>query len=137
MRHQCAHRKLNRSVSHRRALLRNMATTLFVHERCSTTLEKAKELRPIVEKLITLAAKDTLPARRRAYSYLLNKGVVHRLFKDIAPRFVSRRGGYTRIVRSSYRHGDAAQMAVIELVERPSAATGSKKADKAREKPAD
>ena len=107
MRHGKTLRKLSRTWSHRRALLRNLATSFFRHEKFETTVEKAKELRPIVEKLITLGRNDTLAARRQAYSYILDKAVVHKLFADIAPRCASRNGGYTRIVRTRVRPGDA------------------------------
>lgn len=126
MRHKKAHRKLGRSVSHRRALLRSMAAAFFLRERYSTTLARAKELKPLAERLITAAKRGTLAARRRAYSYLRDKSVVHKLFAQIAPRFKSRSGGYTRIVRTGFRHGDAAQMAAIEMVERAAAAPAKK-----------
>lgn len=116
MRHRCALRKFNRSSSHRRAMFRNMATALLLHEKCETTVEKAKDLRRVVEKLITLAGSDTLHARRQAYSYLQDKAVVHKLFAEIGPRFKTRPGGYTRVLRSRTRSGDAAELAVIELV---------------------
>jgi len=118
MRHGKTLRQLSRSTSHRRALLRNMATSFIKHEHFETTVQKAKELRPVVERLITLGKDDNLAARRQAYSYLLDKGVVHKLFADIGPRCSSRNGGYTRIVRTRLRNGDAAQMAVIELVDK-------------------
>ncbi|RMD85985.1 MAG: 50S ribosomal protein L17 [Candidatus Dadabacteria bacterium] len=117
MRHGHGYRKLNRSVAHRRALLRNMVTSLIKHERCETTVAKAKALRPVVEKYITLAKNDTLSARRRAYDYLFDKSVVKKLFEEIGPRYQDRDGGYTRIVRSRIRPGDSAEMAVIELVD--------------------
>jgi len=116
VRHRCALRKFNRSSSHRRAMFRNMATALLLHEKCETTVEKAKDLRRVVEKLITLAGSDTLHARRQAYSYLQDKAVVHKLFAEIGPRFKTRPGGYTRVLRSRTRSGDAAELAVIELV---------------------
>jgi large subunit ribosomal protein L17 len=130
MRHAKGLRNLGRSSSHRRALLRNMATTFIKQERFETTVEKAKELRPIVERLITTGKTDTLAARRQAYSYLLDKAVVHKLFTDVGPRCASRNGGYTRIVRTRYRNGDAAQLAVIELVDRAGQAAPAKKAEK-------
>lgn len=123
MRHGAGQRQLSRNSSHRRALLRNMATSLLQYERCETTVQKAKELRPVVEKLITLGRTDDLPSRRLAYGYILTKEVVHKLFADIGPRFASRNGGYTRIVRCGWRPGDAAEMAIIELVEGKSKAT--------------
>jgi large subunit ribosomal protein L17 len=116
MRHQHAFRKFQKSPSHRRAMFRNMATSLLREERIETTVEKAKELRRVVEPLIALGGEDTLHARRQAYSYLLDKTVVHKLFADIGPRFKSRPGGYTRIVRTRNRAGDAAQLAVMELL---------------------
>ena len=94
-----------------------MATTLLLKEKIQTTVEKAKDLRPVVEKLITLARKDTLHARRQAFAYLLDKSVVHKLFAEVAPRFKTRPGGYTRIIKAGHRHGDAAKMAFIELVQ--------------------
>lgn len=121
MRHRKRGRKLNRTPAHRRALFRNMATDLLRHERIETTVEKAKELRGPVEKLITLAGEDSLANRRLAYSYLQDKAVVHKLFTEIGPIFKSRPGGYTRVVRSRLRAGDCAQLAVIELVERTEA----------------
>ena len=121
MRHGKSGKKLSRSVSHRRALLRNMASSIILHERAETTLIKAKTLRPLIEKLITMARTDTLHTRRQAYSYLMDKSAVHKLFVDVAPRFKERNGGYTRVVRTGFRHGDAAQMAVIEFVEKNAA----------------
>jgi large subunit ribosomal protein L17 len=128
MRHGKGLRKLSRTWSHRRSLLRNLATSFIKHERFETTVEKAKELRPVVERLITLGKSDTLAARRQAYSYLLDKAVVHKLFADVGPRCSSRAGGYTRIVRTRVRHGDAAQLAVIELVDKPGVEGSDKKA---------
>ncbi len=128
MRHGKALRQLSRNTSHRRALLRNMATSFFEVESFETTLPKAKELRPIVERLITLGKNDNLSARRQAYSYLLSKAVVAKLFTDIGPRCSGRNGGYTRIVRTRVRPGDAAEMAIIELVDK---ATSSKSEGKA------
>jgi large subunit ribosomal protein L17 len=116
MRHGKKLGKLNRVGSHRKALLRNMATSLIRDEKCETTVTKAKALRPVVEKLITIGKEDTLAARRQAYSYLFDKGVVHKLFTEVAPRYKTRNGGYVRVVRSGVRHGDAADMAWIELV---------------------
>ncbi|NDC37852.1 MAG: 50S ribosomal protein L17 [Proteobacteria bacterium] len=117
MRHGVGYRKFQKSAAHTRAMFRNMATSLILHEQIETTVEKAKELRPIVEKLITRAKKDTLPSRRMAYSYLKDKAVVHKLFTEVGPRFAARNGGYTRVVRSGHRAGDRANMAVIALVE--------------------
>jgi len=98
-----------------------LATSFIREERFETTVQKAKELRPIVEKLITLGRTDNLASRRQAYSYILDKSMVHKLFVDLGPRFNARNGGYTRIVRTGWRHGDAAEMAIIELVERSAA----------------
>ena len=120
MRHGKSGKKLSRSVSHRRALLRNMATSLILHEGAETTLIKAKAIRPVIEKLITLGRVDNLHNRRQALSYLTDKSAVHKLFADVGPRFKSRNGGYTRVVRTGYRAGDAAEMAVIEFVEKGS-----------------
>lgn len=142
MRHGKGLRNLSRTSSHRRALLRNMATSFFQVESFETTVPKAKELRPIVERLITLGKNDTLAARRQAYSYLLNKGVVHKLFTDIGPRCSARNGGYTRIVRTRVRPGDAAELAIIELVDKSaskkggSASTESTKAAPKKKAPA-
>lgn len=126
MRHGKSLRKFSRTWSHRKALLRNLATSFFKHEKFETTVEKAKELRPVVEKLITLGRNDTLAARRQAYSYLLDKAVVHKLFADIAPRCATRNGGYTRVVRTRVRPGDAAELAIIELVDKAGKASAVK-----------
>jgi large subunit ribosomal protein L17 len=117
MRHGKGLRQLSRSTSHRRALLRNMATSFLKFGSFETTVAKAKELRPVVERLITLGKQDTLASRRRAYSYITDKDVVHTLFAVIGPRCRDRQGGYTRIVKTRTRHGDAAEMAVIQLVD--------------------
>ncbi len=131
MRHGKGLRQLSRSTSHRRALLRNLATSFIKYERFETTVEKAKEIRPVVERLITLGKDDNVHSRRQAYSYLMDKSVVHKLFTDIGVRVKNRNGGYTRIVRTRYRNGDAAQMAVIELVDRAGEkAVEPKKAEK-------
>lgn len=119
MRHAQAYRKFTRSTSHRRAMFRNMATSLILHERFYTTVEKAKDLRKILEPIVTLGKDGSLHARRQAYSYLLNKEAVHKLFADIGPRFQKRAGGYLRIVRGLHRKGDAAEMAFIEFVDGP------------------
>lgn len=116
MRHGKGYRRFGRSAAHRRAMFRNMATSLLAHEKFETTVEKAKDLRPIVEKLITLGKQDTLHRRRLAYSYLRDKAVVHKLFAQIGPRFQSRPGGYVRIVRTRFRPGDAANLAHVELL---------------------
>ncbi|HEV8154509.1 MAG TPA: 50S ribosomal protein L17 [Gaiellales bacterium] len=119
MRHRRKGRKLGRDASHRKALFSNMAGSLFEHGRIRTTEAKAKELRPIAEKLITLARKDPgdVAAQRQAVAYLRSKDSVHRLFHEVAPRFTERPGGYTRIVKLGPRLGDAAPMAYIELVD--------------------
>lgn len=130
MRHGVGYRKFQKSAAHTRAMFRNMATSLILHEQIETTVEKAKELRPIVEKLITRAKKDTLPARRIAYSYLKDKAVVHKLFTEVGPRFSARNGGYTRVIRSRKRAGDAASMAIIALVEQKPRSVAKVAADK-------
>ena len=119
MRHQRHGRKLGRDASHRKALFSNMASQLFEHGRIKTTEAKAKELRPIAEKLITLARRDPVDtaAQRQAVAYLRSKDAVHRLFHEVAPRYTERPGGYTRIVKLGPRQGDAAPMAYIELVD--------------------
>jgi len=116
MRHKKAGRKLGRTSAHRLAMFRNMTTSLFEHERIVTTKEKAKELRPIAEKMITLAKKGDLHARRQALSFIRSKVVVDKLFSEIKDKFEDRKGGYTRIVQTGVRKGDAASMAIIELV---------------------
>lgn len=116
MRHRKAHRKLGRTSAHRKAMFRNMVTSLFEHERIVTTVQKAKEIRPIAEKMITLAKKGDLHARRQALSYIRSKDVVAKLFDDIKEQFSDRKGGYTRIIKTGPRNGDAASMAIIELV---------------------
>jgi large subunit ribosomal protein L17 len=117
MRHLKQGRKLGRTTAHRKALLRNLATALLEHERIVTTEPKAKELRRVADKLVTLGKRGSLHARRQALQVVQSNAVVQKLFNDIAPRFAERQGGYTRIVRLGYRPGDAAAMAVIELVE--------------------
>lgn len=116
MRHQYAGRRLGRTTSHRVAMLRNMVTSLFEHERIVTTTEKAKELRPVAEKMITLAKRGDLHARRQALSFIRSVSVVDKLFNEIKDKFEDRKGGYTRILRTGTRHGDCASMAIIELV---------------------
>lgn len=116
MRHGKSARKLGRTSSHREAMFRNMVTSLFEHERIVTTKEKAKELRPIAEKMITLAKRGDLHARRQALSYIRRKDVVEKLFTDIQEQFADRKGGYTRIIQTGTRKGDCAPMAIIELV---------------------
>lgn len=118
MRHGCAGRQFSRNSGHRKALLRTLVVSLIRNEKIETTAAKAKEIRPIAEKMITLAKRGGLHARRQANSFLQDDEVVKGLFDTIAPRFASRNGGYTRIVPTRNRMGDAAPMAVIELVER-------------------
>ena len=116
MRHRKKGRKLSRTASHRRATLRNMATSLFLHERIETTTAKAKELRPYAERLITLAKRGDLHARRLAAAKIQDRDVVGKLFDELGPRFAERPGGYTRILKLGARKGDAADMSLIELV---------------------
>ena len=118
MRHGFAKRRLNRTSSHRQAMFRAMSCSLLEHEQIKTTLPKAKELRPIVERLITMARSGSLHARRMAISKLQSNKVVKKLFDDLAPRFANRAGGYIRIMKAGFRYGDAAPMAIIEFVER-------------------
>ena len=117
MRHGIRHRKLGRTSAHRKAMFRNQLTALFTHERIVTTLAKAKELRPIAERMVTLAGTGTLPARRKILAMVSDKDVVRHLFDDIAPRFAERPGGYTRIMRLGRRRGDGAELAIIEFVD--------------------
>lgn len=116
MRHKMAGRKLGRNSSHRRAMLRNLVTSFLEHERLVTTLPKAKEIRPLAEKMITLGKRDTLHARRQVQSYLLSDDVTRKVFDTIAPRFSDRPGGYSRIIRYRNRVGDGAEEAIIELI---------------------
>jgi large subunit ribosomal protein L17 len=118
MRHGCAGRQFGRDTSHRKALLRMLVTSLLKNEKIETTSAKAKEIRPLAEKMITLAKRGDLHSRRQALSFINDEAVVSGLFAQIAPRFAARNGGYTRIVPTRNRPGDAAPMAVIELVER-------------------
>ncbi len=124
MRHRNAHRKLQRTSSHRTALFRNMAAALIKHEQITTTLAKAKELRPYVEKLVTLAKKGGLSNRRLAHSRLLDDAQLIKLFDVIAPRYATREGGYCRVVKAGIRMSDAASIAIIEFVERDVSAKG-------------
>jgi large subunit ribosomal protein L17 len=116
MRHRKAGRKLGRTAAHRKAMLRNMVTSLFEHERIVTTVPKAKEARRVADKMITLAKRGDLHARRQAHSYIQSKDVVAKLFDEIQGQFTDRQGGYTRIIRTGVRQGDAAPMAILELV---------------------
>ena len=124
MRHGLSGRKLNITSSHRAAMFRNMATSLLKHEQITTTLPKAKELRPYVERLITLGKRGGLHARRQALSQIRDEAVVAKLFGEIAERYTARPGGYCRVLKAGMRYGDAADMAVIELVDRNPAAKG-------------
>lgn len=124
MRHGVAHRKLNRTASHRKAMFTNMAAALIKHEQIKTTLPKAKELKPIMDKLITLGKRGDLHARRQAIAKVGDKAMVSKLFETLAPRYGERNGGYTRVLKAGYRFGDFAPMAVIELVDRDPAAKG-------------
>ncbi len=138
MRHGVAGRKLGVTTSHRLAMFRNMATSLILHEQITTTLPKAKELRPYVERIITLGKRGGLHARRQAYAQIRDEAVVEKLFTTVAERYRARQGGYTRVLKAGFRHGDMAEMAIIELVDRDAAAKGA--ADRARaaaEAPAD
>jgi len=117
MRHRVHGRKLGRTSAHRKALFRNQLTALFTHERIITTVAKAKELRPIAERMVTVARTGTLAARRRVATMVSDKEVAKRLFDEIAPRFADRPGGYTRIMRLGRRHGDNAELAIIEFVD--------------------
>lgn len=119
MRHRSGLRKLNRTSSHRLAMFRNMAVSLLTHDAIKTTLPKAKELRRVVEPLITLGKNPTLANRRLAFARLRDRDAVTRLFAEVAPRYQARNGGYTRILKMGFRQGDNAPMAFVELVDRP------------------
>ena len=118
MRHRKKGRQLSRTASHRKAVLRNMVTSLFRHERVETTTAKAKELRPYAERLITLAKRNDLHSRRLAGRKIADREILGKLFDDIAPRFQDRPGGYTRVLKTGSRKGDGAEMALIELVQK-------------------
>lgn len=124
MRHGRAHKKLNKTSSHRKAMMMNMANALIKHEQIKTTLPKAKNLRPFVEKLITLGRKDSVANRRRAMSILQDDKMVQKLFSTVAERYKERPGGYTRILKAGFRFGDMAPIAFIELVDRDINAKG-------------
>ena len=124
MRHGRAHRKLNRTAEHRKAMFANMVASLITHEQIVTTLPKAKELRPIFEKMITLGKKGDLHSRRLAVSRIKDLDAVKKLFEVIGPRYKGRKGGYTRIIKAGFRFGDNAAKAVIELVDRDTNAKG-------------
>ena len=125
MRHRQSGRKLNRTTSHRKSLFKNMAQALLKHEQIVTTLPKAKELRRVVEKLITLGKKGNLHSRRLAFNQIRDKDMVSKLFDSLAKRYSDRKGGYTRVLKAGFRYGDTAPMAVIELVDRDENAKGA------------
>jgi large subunit ribosomal protein L17 len=124
MRHRMSGRKLNRTSSHRKAMFANMAVALLKHEQIKTTLPKAKELGPIVDRLITMGKRNSLHARRRVYAMLRDDSTTSKLFETLAPRYADRNGGYTRVLKAGFRYGDSAPMAIIELVERDPEAKG-------------
>jgi large subunit ribosomal protein L17 len=124
MRHGHAYRKFNRTAEHRRAMFANMCAALIKHEQITTTLPKAKDLRPVVEKLVTLGKRGGLSARRQAIAEIRDVGMVKKLFDVLAPRYKERNGGYTRVIKAGFRYGDNAPVAVIEFVDRDVAAKG-------------
>ena len=124
MRHRKAGRKLNRTASHRKAMFANMAAALIKHEQITTTVPKAKELRGVVDRLITLGKRGDLHARRQAIAQMRDKSMVAKLFETLGPRYQERKGGYTRVLKAGFRYGDSAPMAVIELVDRDPDARG-------------
>ena len=124
MKHRIKGKKLNRSSSHRKALFKNMAQAIIKHEQIITTLPKAKTMKPIIDKLISLGKKGSLHARRQAFSQLRDNDMVSKLFGDLATRYAERQGGYSRVLKAGYRYGDAAAMAVLELVDRDEDAKG-------------
>ncbi|MCL2474022.1 MAG: 50S ribosomal protein L17 [Alphaproteobacteria bacterium] len=126
MRHGNGHRKLGVTSTHRKAMFSNMAVALIEHEQIKTTLPKAKEIRSVVEKLITIAKKGGLANRKRALSKLRDEAIVKKLFDVIAPRYKDRNGGYTRVLKAGFRYGDAAAMGLVELVDRDVEAKGAK-----------
>ena len=132
MRHNISGRKLNRKTSHRLSLLKNLSKSLIIHEQIETTLPKAKDLRPFVEKILTIGKTNTLAAKRKVYSYLGDKKLVEKVFKVLGKRYQKRNGGYVRILKSGFRYGDSAPKAIIELVERDINVKGLE--DKLREK---
>ncbi len=125
MRHGFKGRRFARSISHRKSMFANLAVSLIEHEQILTTLPKAKDLRPIVEKLVTLGKRGDLHARRQVIAQIGNEGVVKRLFETLAPRYATRNGGYLRIMKAGFRKGDNAAMAVIEFVDRDTSAKGA------------
>ncbi|MFN5541157.1 MAG: 50S ribosomal protein L17 [Betaproteobacteria bacterium] len=131
MRHRHGLRKLNKTSSHRLAMLRNMTNSLFLHEVIKTTLPKAKELRRVAEPLITLAKEDTLANKRLAFDRLRDRDMVVKLFAELGPRYKERKGGYLRILKFGFRQGDNAPMALVELVDRPAASEAPEVEEKA------
>ena len=136
MRHGKAHRKLNRTAEHRKSLWANMTAALIKHEQITTTLPKAKDLRPIIEKLVTLGKRGDLHARRQAIAQVRDVAMVRKLFDVLGPRYASRNGGYTRVLKAGYRHGDSAPVGVIEFVDRDVDARG-KDSGPVQERPAE
>jgi large subunit ribosomal protein L17 len=136
MRHRNAGRKLGKEGPHRRAMFANMAASLIKHEQITTTLPKAKELRGVVDKLITLGKRGGLHARRQALAFLPEAAAVNKLFSTLNERYAARKGGYTRVLKAGFRYGDAAAMAVIELVDRDKAAKGKDSGPMQQEKSA-
>ncbi|MGH7037017.1 MAG: 50S ribosomal protein L17 [Stellaceae bacterium] len=134
MRHRVSHRRFNRTSEHRQAMFENMAASLLKHEQITTTLPKAKDLRPIVERLITLGKHGGLANRRRAIARLQDKKIADKLMTVLAQRYANRPGGYTRIIKAGFRYGDDAPMAVIELIDRDPAAKGQDSGPKPDEK---
>ena len=132
MRHNISGRKLNRKTSHRISLLKNLSKSLILHEQIETTLPKAKDLRPFVEKILTIGKTNTLAAKRKVYSYLGDQKIVEKVFNVLGKRYQKRNGGYVRILKSGFRYGDSAPKAIIELVERDINVKGLE--DKLREK---
>jgi large subunit ribosomal protein L17 len=130
MRHGSGYRKLNRTAEHRKAMFANMAVSLIEHEQIKTTVPKAKEMKRIIDKLITLGKRGDLHSRRNAHSRLKQGAAVKKLFEVLGPRYAERAGGYARVLRAGFRYGDMAPMAIIELVERDTSAKGA--GDKAR-----
>ena len=136
MRHRNAHRKLSRNTSHRRAMLRNMVTDFLDHGRLITTLPKAKEIRPIAEKMITLGKRDSLHARRQVLSYVMRESTAKKVFNTIAPKFADRNGGYSRIIKLGNRQGDGAETAIIELLGSELEVKKAERAEAGAKKPA-
>jgi large subunit ribosomal protein L17 len=135
MRHGHGLRKLNRTTSHRLAMLRNMTVSLLRHEEIQTTLPKAKELRRVVEPMITLGKKATLANRRLAFDRLRDRGIVGKLFDDLGPRYAKRNGGYLRILKTGFRKGDNAPLALVTLMDRPEGGTVEPKPEEKKKKP--